>query len=100
VPRPLLILIVLVLVPLNLGYWAFVVTRGERHFRAWVMQRFDVVITTGSRGTWRESGTGSKLRLIGIEMLQLAYFMAGFLVWSVLVLISVGMLGLIERWGS
>jgi hypothetical protein len=61
------------------------------------MQRFDVVITTGTRGTWRASGSGSKLRLIGIENLQLAYFMAAFLVWSVLVVISVGVLGLAER---
>jgi hypothetical protein len=97
VPRPLLVILAFAVASLNLGYWAFVVTRGERRFRAWVMQRFDVIITTGSRGTWRASGTGSKLRLAAIEILQIAYFLAAFLVWSVLLLISVRVLGLVER---
>lgn len=86
----------LALAALSIGYWALVVTRGERRFRAWVTHRFDVAITTGARGTWRAWGKGSRIRLLGIEMLQLAYFIAAFLVWSMLLLISVGVLSLYD----
>ena len=74
---------------LNLAYWYVVVTRGERRFRAWVERHYRVSIGHGHRGHWRVSGEGSKLRLLGIELLQLAYFMGAFVVWSLSMLFIV-----------
>jgi hypothetical protein len=80
----------------NIAFWWYVVRHGDVRFRAWVERRFDVVITTGMRGHWRARGEGSKLRLLAIEFLQLAYFMAAFFGWAVMLLICVGVMKLLE----
>ena len=80
----------------NIAFWSYVVRHGDVRFRAWVMRRFDVVISTGLKGHWRARGEGSKLRLLAIEFLQLAYFMAAFFVWGVMMLICVGIMKLLD----
>jgi hypothetical protein len=80
----------------NIAFWWYVVRHGDLRFRLWVERRFDVVITTGLRGHWRALGEGSKLRLIAIEFLQLAYFMTAFSAWAVMLLICVGLMTLLE----
>jgi hypothetical protein len=67
---------------LSLVYWFLVAKRGHERFRLYCERRFDVRITFGSRGHWRVEGKGSWLRRVGIESLELAYFMAAFVVWA------------------
>ena len=69
----------------NLAFWWYVVRHGDLRFRTWVMRRH-----------WRARGEGSKLRLVAIEFLQLAYFMAAFFGWGVMILICVGVMKLVE----
>lgn len=67
---------------LNLAYWFFVGRYGEPRLRAHCERRFGVAIERGHRGTWRV--VGSRPGHLGIELLQLVYFGAAFLVWGVL----------------
>jgi hypothetical protein len=78
----------------NLYYW-FRLVRGEPRFREWVKRRYGVTITL-TRGHWNVRGSGSRLRDLGLEFLQLAYFMAGFFVWGLGMLLAVGLMSLIE----
>lgn len=79
---------------LNIWFWLRLV-RGEPRFRAWVGQRFDVVITTSHRGHWKVHGTGSWWGDVALELLQLAYYMGGFSVWALGLLVTVGVLKLL-----
>jgi hypothetical protein len=79
----------------NLYYWHLVVRRWEDPFRAWVERRYGVVVTRGGRGHWSVSGSGSRLRDLAIELLQLVYFMGAFVAWSVGMLLCVGLMSLV-----
>jgi hypothetical protein len=100
IPAPLLIALECVLglgvAALNLWFW-FRLIRAEPRFRAWVERRYGVVITLGARGHWNVSGSGSRLVDFALEWLQLAYFMAGFTVWALGLLVMLGMFALLQR---
>jgi hypothetical protein len=85
----------LILAALNLVYWFFVVTRGEPRAKAWVERRYEVVLTRGRRGHWKARGSGSKLRLVGIELLQILYFMIAFVIWAAGIGAALALLALI-----
>jgi hypothetical protein len=76
---------------LGLLFW-FRLVRAEPRFRAWVAERFDVTISTSMRGHWKVRGSGSWWGDLGIELLQLGYFMGGFVVWSIGLLMLVGLM--------
>lgn len=79
---------------LSLLFWMRLV-RAEPRFRDWVAQRFDVTISTGMKGHWKVRGASSWLSGLGLELLQLAYFMAGFVGWSLGLLLTLGLLSLL-----
>ena len=81
----------------NIAFWVVAMTRGEPAFRRRVECRFGVTIERGSRGHWTvTSGPGSKGRHLLIELLQLAYFMAVFVVWAIFMLVCVLAMKLIQ----
>src|SRR6478672_7015288 len=80
---------------LNLAYWFYFVRRGYPRFQEWITRRYDVVITTGIRGSWTVTGARSFAQLIRIHLLQLGYFLAGFVVWAAALLILVLVLSLV-----
>jgi hypothetical protein len=83
---------------LNIAYWILVATRWQLRFRSFIARRHGVTITTGFRGFWRAQAAGSTSRLLGIELLQLAYFMLAFIVWSGLLSLALGAMFLLELW--
>ena len=83
-------------VALNLWFW-FRLIRAEPHFRAWVERRYGVVIKLRMNAHWNVSGSGSRLLDFAIGWLQLAYYMAGFVVWAIGLLVIIGAFTLLER---
>lgn len=81
----------------NIAYWMFVVTRGQQRFQRGLERRFNVVIDIGHKGHWRVSGGASALTRLAIELLQLGYFLAAFVVWGVAMLIVVGLFALAQK---
>ena len=81
---------------LNLWFW-FRLIRAEPRFRAWVERRYGVVITLGARGHWNVSGSGSRLLDFALEWLQLAYYLAGFALWALGMLVIVGIFALLQK---
>ena len=81
----------------NFAFWWYVVKRGQEGFRRRIERRYNVVVTLGSRGHWCVSGSGSRLKDFGIELLQLAYFMGASVLWSVGALLVVGLMSLVTR---
>ena len=79
----------------SMVYW-WLVVRGQKRFRSWVEQHYGVSLTTGLRGHWHAQGPGSKMRLFAIECLQFVYFMPGFVVWSMALILFLLVLKLIE----
>jgi hypothetical protein len=72
----------------NLFFWWRVV-RGDPRFRERMARAFGVEIDMGSRGHWSVRGDVPLLRRLGIEMLQLAYYMGAFVVWAVGMVLAV-----------
>lgn len=89
--------IVLPFIPLNWVYWWAVQSRWQARFRRYCEQRFGVTIGPAPRGYWRVSGGGSAFRNFALEWLQLLYFIAAFIGWSLAMLALVGVLMLINE---
>jgi hypothetical protein len=89
-------LVALPLVAGNFTYWYFVATKGQARFRQHCAEHYGVRIVEGYRGTWRVYG-GSWPKRLAIEGLQIAYFMAAFMVWGALLFIAIGVLVIINR---
>ncbi len=81
---------------LNIVYWWLVVGRGSERFRRRCERRYGVVIELGGKGHWRVSGGGPWYRRLGIELLQLAYFMGAFVVWAAGLLLVILLLWSLE----
>jgi hypothetical protein len=81
----------------SMAFWIFVATRAQERFRRRVERRYNVVIATGYKGQWRVSGSGSWLRRLAIEGLQLGYILAAFVVWATAMLLIVGFFSLAQR---
>lgn len=81
----------------NLYSWHWTVRRGDDRFREYVERAFDVTIGKGHRGHWRVSSGRSRLGDVGIELLQLAYYMAAFLVWGAALIGCVGLMSWATR---
>jgi hypothetical protein len=89
-------LIGLALAAASLLFWSRVV-RSDGWFRTRVERRFDVTITM-YRGHWRVSSKRhSWLTRLGIELLQLAYFIGAFCAWALGLLLGLGLLWLVQR---
>lgn len=82
---------------LNIGFWWLVMKRWSERWRRRCEHRYGVVITIGARGHWTVAGGGPWYRRLGIEMLQLAFFMGAFVVWA---LLMVGVLGVMSLIGG
>ena len=68
----------------NIAYWKLVMTRGHERFRRYCERRYGVAIGTGHKGHWQVGGDGGPwYRRLGIELLQLGYFMGAFVAWAV-----------------
>jgi hypothetical protein len=80
---------------LNILFWMRVVTRWAEQFRRRCERRYGVVITIGFRGAWNVTGGGPWYRSLGIELLQLAYFMGAFVVWIIGMLCVVAVMSLL-----
>lgn len=87
-PAVLMWAIAVPLFVLNLVYWAAVEGRWQDRFRRHCARKFALSIERGPRGYWRVSGSGSALRRFAIEWLQLCYFLAAMIVWSLALLRS------------
>jgi hypothetical protein len=74
---------------LNIGYWWLVVSRWEGRFRRWCERRYEVSIKLAGRGGWQVVGARPWYQRLGIELLQLAYFMGAFLVWGVAIVLVI-----------
>jgi hypothetical protein len=74
---------------LNIAYWWLVVSRWEVRFRRRCERRYGVSIQTAFKGAWKVIGARPWYQRLGIELLQLAYFMGAFLVWGVGVLLVI-----------
>jgi hypothetical protein len=72
----------------NLLFWWRVV-RGDAPFRERMARAFGVQIGTGSRGHWSVHGDVPFFKKLGIEMLQFAYYMGAFVVWSVAIVLAI-----------
>jgi hypothetical protein len=89
-------LVGLALAAASLLFWSRVM-RNDTWFRAGVERRFGVTITM-YRGHWRViSARHSWLVRLGIELLQLVYFIGAFLVWALCLLVGLGALSLLQR---
>lgn len=66
----------------NLAFWWWVVRHGDDRARRWAEGRFGVTIERGPRGHWRVRGASSWLAGLGIELLQLLFFLGAFVVWA------------------
>jgi hypothetical protein len=86
----------LAIAALNLWFW-FRVVRTEPRFRAWVERRYGVVITLRYRSHWKVSGSGSRLFDFALGWLQLAYYMAAYVVWAAGMLVIIGLCSLLQR---
>ena len=81
----------------NLWFWWWVARRGEARFKAWVERRFRVSIGQSWRGHWKVTGPRSGLARFGLEMLQLAFYLAAILAWGVMIAAGVGLMALVDR---
>lgn len=82
---------------LNLGFWWLVVTRWNERFRRRCERRYGVTIALRGRGAWHVVGGGRWYRRLGIEMLQLAYFMGAIFLWGFVVVGVIILMALISR---
>ena len=95
-------MIVMMILGLSLAgcslYFWFRVVRGEDRFRERVERRYGVQIIRGMRGHWRiTTRERPALARLGIEMLQLAYYMGAMLVWGLGIGVGVLLLSLVQR---
>jgi hypothetical protein len=81
----------------NGAYWWWIARRGETRFRAWCERRYGVAITYGFKGHWKVTGPRSWWSRVGIEWLQLAYFLGAMLVWGCAMLGAVLAMMLAQR---
>ena len=81
---------------LNVLYWWRVVGRWEARFRRRCERRYGVVIKLAGRGSWDVEGDRPWHQRLGIELLQLAYFMGALLVWIAAVVLVIIMMWLLE----
>lgn len=80
---------------LNIVFWSRVMTRWSEQFRRRCERRYGVVITIGARGHWQVTSGGPWYRRLGIELLQLAYFMGAFVVWTIGMLCIIAVMALL-----
>ena len=72
-------------VVVSIVYWIVVGHRGHEAFRRRCERRFRVTIDDDGKGRWSvRSSDGRWFRNFAIELLQLAFFMALFLGWAIL----------------
>lgn len=75
-------------------YWRRLI-KTEPRFREWVAASFDVTISTTLRGHWKVRGSGSWWKDVGLELLQLVFFLGGFALWALGLLLLLGLLALL-----
>lgn len=73
----------------TLGLFFLIGPHGEALWRASVAKRFRVEIEIGGRGHWQVVSPAPWYKKLGIELLQLGFFMALFFLWAL------GALGLV-----
>ena len=88
------LLLGLVIFAANLGYWHLVVRRGDERFCRYVERTLGVRITRTTRWHWSVSSDRSWLYNLGVELLQLAYYMVAFAVWGLCMLACVAFMSL------
>lgn len=91
------LLLGLAIVAANLWYWHLVVRRGDERFCRYVERTLGVVITRTVRWHWDVSSDRSWIYNLGVELLQLAYYMAAFAVWGLCMMAIVGLMSLLAR---
>ena len=79
---------------LSIGYWWLAMTRWMERFRRRCERRYGVVIAM-ERGHWSVTSGGPWYRRLGIEMLQLAYFLGVFAGWAIGMGLGIGLLSLL-----
>lgn len=79
----------------SMTFWTFVARRWEGRFRERCERRYGVTITYSGRSQWHVIGPGAWYRRLGIELLQLAFFMGAFVVWAVGLLGVLGLMALV-----
>ena len=82
---------------LNFWFWWLAVTRWNERFRQRCERRYGVTIALRGRGAWHVVGGGPWYRRLGIEMLQLAYFMGVILGWGLVVTGVMILIALLSR---
>lgn len=79
----------------SVGFWWWVVTRGDARAQAWAARRYRVTITRGHRGHWQVSGGGrSWLGRLLIELVQLGFFLGAAVLWAAGMIVVV----LVQSW--
>jgi hypothetical protein len=80
----------------SLLFWIRVTGRGEDRFREAIARRYRGSISRTLRGHWQVTGARSRLAGLGIELLQLGYFMAAFAAWASGMLVVFGLMNGLE----
>jgi hypothetical protein len=80
----------------SLAYWIRVAGKGEDHFRESMERRFGVEISRTLRGHWKVRSGGPWIRGLGIELLQIAYFLVAFAGWSFGLGVVFGLMSFLE----
>lgn len=95
----LLTLLSLTAAGLGIALWWWALRRGEPRFRDWVALRCRVTIDRTRRGHWSVTAPDRSLpERLGIELLQIAFFLGAMLVWCVGMGVAVGALHLVTSW--
>lgn len=80
----------------NIYYWGLVMRGGDDWFRRMVERRYRIGIGK-VRGFWQVSSGNGRLTDLGIELLQLVYFVGAFTVWAIGLLVSVAIVSWIGQ---
>jgi hypothetical protein len=84
----------------NLWLWYAAVTKWNSALRLWVAKRFQVEIEDPGRGSWKVVSPIAWYKKLGIECLQLAYFMILFCGWAIASIAMVVLLGFLQKYGG
>lgn len=95
---PLRIVIASVLAVSNLAYWWWVVSSEDR-CRQLVEGAYGVRITRGPRGHWVVEGDRPWWARLGLELLQLGYFMGAFVLWAIALVVGLLLLKSVDGEG-
>jgi len=80
----------------HLGYWWWMMTRGQERWRRRCERKYGVTITHQGKGFWKVNGDKTWLRRVGIELLQLGFIMGVFVVWAVAMLGVIALMNLFD----